>query len=456
MKTREQIIAKEQKELAKWKKMKAQPVRKGYMILMVVVISIVYLLDAMATDLHGGLSELEITYFSQQLGLSYEVVLSLFSIVSALTIVINLIAPFYKALADKIGRKAIFIISTIGMGIGLLLGYFSTNLVIYVIGRVILTFFVIADIQVIYIMEVAKPDKRAQLLGVTKFISILGMLIIPLCRDLLLDPSGSNWRDVCIVPTLLAIICVFLIALFIRESDVFLDQKIAYLERPYEEREAERARMKASKEIDTNKASLGTAIRYIFKDKQLGVLVISYGVLLLGMCSAGGTYYNTIFMQRGMDTDTITATLYMYPISSALVTLLGGFLSDKLGRKTTSVINGSLALISMIACGSLAGVAHPLVVGTFRGMVHGCFWCFGDTINMMIGESTRTEIRGSTTAAIGFVTLSASMVSSIAYGILLLFIELNLLCIIGGAIAIGGALLLVCIGAKETKGKILV
>ncbi len=455
MKTREQIIAKEQKELAKWKKMKAQPVRKGYMILMVVVISIVYLLDAMATDLHSGLSELEITYFSQQLGLSYEVVLSLFSIVGTLTIVINLIAPFYKALADKIGRKALFMISTVGMGIGLLLGYFSTNLVIYVIGRVILTFFVIADIQVIYIMEVAKPDKRAQLLGVTKFLSILGTLIIPLCRDLLLDPSGSNWRDVCIIPTLLAIVSVFLIALFIRESDVFLDQKIAYLERPYEEREEERIRMKQNKQIDTNKGSLGTAIRYIFKDKQLGVLVISYGVLLLGMCSAG-SFYNTIFMQHGMDTDAITATLYTYPISSALVTLLGGFLSDKLGRKTTSVINGSLALLSMIGCGFLPGIVHPFIIGIFRGMVHGCFWCFGDTISMMIGESARTEIRSSTTAATGFVTLIASMVSSIVYGIVLLFVDLNLLCIIGGAVTIGAALLIVCIGAKETKGKVLV
>ncbi len=455
MKTREQIIAKEQKELAKWKKMKAQPVRKGYMGLMIVIIAIVYLLDTMSTDLHSGLSELEITYFSQQLGFSYEAVLSIFSIIGTLTIVINLIAPFYKALADKIGRKALFMISTVGMGIGLLLGYFSTNLVIYIIGRVILTFFVIADIQVIYIMEVAPPNKRAQLLGATKFLSTLGTLVVPLCRDLLLDPAGTNWRDVCIIPTMIAIACVFLIALFIRESDVFLDQKIAYLERPYEEREAERARMKANKEVDTNKGSLGTAIRYIFKEKQLRVLVISYGVLLLGMCSSG-SYYNTIFMQRGLDTDAITTTLYMSPIASALMTLLGGFLSDKLGRKKTSVISGSVALISMICCGFLSGVIQPFIVGIFRGMVSGCYWCFGDTISMMIGETARTEIRSSTTAATGFVTLVASMISSIVYGIVLLFLDLNLLCIIGGAVTIGAALLIVCIGAKETKGKVLV
>ncbi len=185
MKTKENILAKEAKELAKWQRMKEKPVSKNYLTIMIAIISIVYLLDALATDLHVGLSELEMTYFSNVMGKSYEEVMALFSIISALTIVINMIAPFYKALADKIGRKALFILSTCGMGVGLLLGYLSTNLVIYILGRAILTFFVIADIQVIYIMEVAPPEKRAKLFSFTKCLSILGMLVIPLCRDLL-------------------------------------------------------------------------------------------------------------------------------------------------------------------------------------------------------------------------------------------------------------------------------
>lgn len=117
-------MEKERRELAKWKKMKERPMPKGYMALMILVISIVYLLDAMATDLHGGLSELETNYFAEKLEMPYDTVLSLFTMFSAVTLLMNLVAPFYKALVDKIGRKKIFMISTAGMGLGLLLGYF--------------------------------------------------------------------------------------------------------------------------------------------------------------------------------------------------------------------------------------------------------------------------------------------------------------------------------------------
>ena len=43
--------AREQKELAKWKKEQARPKRKNYMAYLMVVLSLVFIVDAIATDI---------------------------------------------------------------------------------------------------------------------------------------------------------------------------------------------------------------------------------------------------------------------------------------------------------------------------------------------------------------------------------------------------------------------
>ena len=454
-KTKEQIIAREQKELVKWRAMREKAVPKHYMVLMVIVISIIYLLDSMATDLHSALSELEMSYFSNIMGISYEQVMAIFSIVSIISILLNIVSPFYHALADRLGRKKLFVISTFGMGIGLLIGYMSTNLVTYVIGRTILQFFVIADIQVIYIMEVADPKKRAKLFAATKCISNLGILIIPLCRDLMLDASGSNWRDICLIPSIIAIVCTALVALCIRESDVFLNNRIAYLERPYDERQAEKELLKRQKQVDTNKGGLGTAFKYIKHEKQLRNIVIAYSVFLLGMYSFIG-YYNTICMKNGMDTSAITLSLYAYPVTSALFTLIAGFISDKFGRKSVCITYVFVCFAAMLGYVFFAGTISPLIIGTFYGIVHGSYWTIGDSLLMMLGESAKTEMRSSTMAANGLISLVCATVSALIYGVLVMAVNISILCIAGGVITMGLMSLLLIKGIKETKGTVLV
>ena len=242
----------------------------------------------------------------------------------------------------------------------------------YLIGRVLLTFFVIADIQVIYIMEMAPADKRGTLCSLTKFISFLGVLIIPLSRDLLLDPSGRNWRDVCLVPTVVAIVCLFLIALFIRESDVFLDSRIAWLERPYEERVREREERKKSRQVDTNRGGLGTAIRYILKDKQLRSIVLAQALFLLGT-NAFVAYYNTVCMKNGMSMEEITFSMHIYPVVAAVATLFSGMISDRIGRKKVCAVYAVLSLCGLIGYIATAGSAAPALTGAFYGLCYGCY-----------------------------------------------------------------------------------
>ena len=45
------------------------------------------------------------------------------------------LVPFYKALADKFGRKPFLVLNTLGMGVGMALAWWSPNMVLYFIGH---------------------------------------------------------------------------------------------------------------------------------------------------------------------------------------------------------------------------------------------------------------------------------------------------------------------------------
>lgn len=52
------------------------------------------------------------------------------------------LVPFYKALADKFGRKPFLVLNTLGMGVGMALAWWSPNMVLYFIGYGMTVFFV--------------------------------------------------------------------------------------------------------------------------------------------------------------------------------------------------------------------------------------------------------------------------------------------------------------------------
>ena len=452
--TREKIIAKEQKELAKWKREQEKPVGKAYMPLLIFIIAVVYLLDALATDLHSGLQDLQYTFFANQLGTTYDSIASRFAFMNLAPMLINLISPFYKALADKYGRKIMFIISTMGMGAGLLMGVFSNNLITFWLGRTLLAFFVAADIQLIYIMEISSPDKRARMFGITKFISFMGVLIVPLCRDLLLNPDGSNWQIVCLVPAIIAVAATILLVLFVRESGPFTKKRIAYLETPYEERQAQEMQAKKDKSVSSHKTGIGPGFKYVFRNKTVRAIAFASFFVLLGFNAFVG-YSTTIWVKGGMDLAQRTAALYFYPVGAALVTLFGGFASDRWGRKASTCLFAALSLVGLLGFVLTALPSlPPWITGMFYGVCYGAFWTTGDIITMLTAESVKTEIRSSAQAVFGITGLVAIMISTIGFGIIFGIAGEHFLTIslIWGLITMGIALFIIFTRTRETKG----
>ena len=89
-------------------------------------------------------------------------------IVSFIAIPFQALSIFYRPLSDRFGRKIFLVINTLGMSLGMLVIALSHNLALYVVGAVIIFFFVPHDMQVVYVMESAPAKHRAKIMHCKK------------------------------------------------------------------------------------------------------------------------------------------------------------------------------------------------------------------------------------------------------------------------------------------------
>ena len=104
MKTREQLEAKDARELQMREKQLAKPDYKLYLLVLCVVIVLVHIVDEIATNTPSMVESNAIKQFFPNLDLSTGKA-AMVAITSPLGM-ISMLAPFYKALADKLNSKA--------------------------------------------------------------------------------------------------------------------------------------------------------------------------------------------------------------------------------------------------------------------------------------------------------------------------------------------------------------
>ncbi len=452
MKNLQKQYAKEQKELLRRRKMAARHESKYAMVIAFILVVCIHVVDELATNLPGYLqTSLVNEFFVIGEGLTYTEGLAKMSARGMIVTVLVFFAPFYKTLADRFGRKPFLVINTACFGLGMLVCFLAKNYWVYLLGSAIMSFFVAHDMQVTYILEVAPADKRTTFYGVTKCLGTIGLVLVPLFRDIFMGNDGTQWRMVFFVPIFIAF-AVAIMAFFMgHETKVFLNQRIEYLEKPIEQREREKAEAKAEA---AKKPGIFQAIKYIFKEtKDLRWLVVAMLVYYAGMMGFS-SYYESIMSTSGMETAEVTQALYVYPFVFAAIVLLCGFLGDKMGRKTTIVVMGGVSIVGFILfCVGCANGWHPYIVGFLYGIYLGCYWQAGDYMQVMVSEKAPTEIRASVTGAIGLLQFFCVFVGM---GIILVLLNnnvpLNLTCLLVATPFIIAGVLLVAFKVKETKG----
>ncbi len=457
MKTTEKALKSERRELSRLQKMQANGMTSRYFLVMLVLIAIVNILDEVTSNLTVTVQSSFVTEFfvnNPFMGkyYTYEDGLAFHSGIGVFTYVLGIFTPFYKALADKLGRKPLFAMSTLGMALGLLVIHLSSSYIMFLVGFAIISFFMGHDMQIIYILEEAPDKHRAKIYSFLKSFGILGVILIPTLRDLLMGNDAAKWREIFLVPSLIGFVAVCLVLLFAKDTKVFVNDRIAYLSRPYEERQAEKALVRQQKKAQRNQSGVFNGVKYIFANRDTKMLIIAH-IIFDSAMPAIALYFESSMHQAGMSTSAITKALFMVPVIYATITFLSGFIADKLGRKTTVTAFSVICVVGFVlfVVGILKGW-NPYLVGSLAGLYQGSYWIGRDYMNVMMTEKVPTDIRASVVGAEGLLVIIGLAVGygAIIAGITLIPIWWACLAVSIPAVCI--AAVLFARNVKETKG----
>ncbi len=456
---------KREKEIAKWEKEKARPKRNYYFAYLVLIISIIYATDEIASQI----STLMKTEIANDLFSKFgESSVGLLDILSILVVPFQALGLLYRPLADKWGRKRFLIINTFGMSFAMFVVFLSGNLAMYFIGACMIQFFIPHDMHVVYIMESSPAKHRARIYSVIKFFANMSVMLVPVLRRLLMTDS-SQWRNVYLVPALVGIITSLVALLFAREPDTFIDSRLRYLRMTDEERQAQKAQKKA----EDAQGGLIPALKFAMKHRQLKWLYITSAIANLGFI---GTINYQVIMSYGyaenffgkglfdsleaaleaVSIGDVTTALFMFPVGCAVSQVIMGFICDSKGRKAaavTTAFNGLLFFVLFSVGSSIA--FNPYAIGFCCGAFIGSYYSTNDVIIMMIGESSPTNLRSSTMSAQFIVTAVGVAVSYIISLPLITILGNSVTGIVSFALLVPGFIAaLICLIRKtnETKG----
>lgn len=461
MKSVEQINQRDLRELERRKRQQAKQPYAAYLLVMCVVVTLIHVVDEISTNLGNMVQSSVITeFFVNNMGLEYNEGLATMATLSIAVGQLSLIAPFYKSLADRFGRKMFLVLNTFGFAAGLFICYISNNFLMYAIGLAVINFFIAHDMQVVFILETAPKDKRATVYSVTKCLGTMGLVLVPVLRRIFLDADASNWRPLFLIPAIAALIVGVIGYFFIYESRVFINNRIEHLEKPYEQRHP--AKVKLTKEEkralkkSQRKAGVFPAIKYLFThNKDLRWLTITYIVVCAAMVPLS-QYYESIMTTGGMTTAEITDAQFVYPFGFAAMIFFGGLIGDKFGRKNTCVTAGIISMISfcLFVFGILQGW-NSYLIGVLYSLYLGSYWTFTDYMAMMATEKVPTDVRGSTLGAFSLLQFAGIGVGmgSLIGGLAIFptaFVGTICAAIAVPALAIG--IVLMTTKVKETKG----
>ncbi len=461
MKTKERKIARsrafEERQLASLQKKSVKGTGSMYFLLLLFIIAFVNIIDEVTSNLSVSVQSSFVTEFFVNkpfLGKYYtfEEGLSLHTSVSVISYVLGAITPFYKALADKWGRKPLFAISTLGMSLGLLIIYFSQNYIMFLVGYAVIGFFFGHDIQIIYILEEA-PDKfRAAIYSVLKALGIFGVVCIPVLRNMLMGNDATQWRRIFLAPAIAGIVAALMVVLFAKDTKVFVRERIEYLSIPYEERMEKKLREKQEKKAQRNQSGVFNAVKYIFANKDTKSLIISHIIFDAGM-PAIALYYESSMHIAGMSTEDITKSMFVLPIVYATLTLFSGFIADAIGRKKLIVAASILSMTGFVLFAvGINNLWNPYLIGGFCGLYQGCYWIGRDYMNIMMTEKVPTDIRASVVGAEGLLVIIGLAVGYILVIVGMLKIPVWLTCLLVALPCIAVSAVILASKVSETKG----
>lgn len=461
----EKKLAKEQKELLRLKAADKKPDIKGYFFILMGLIILFQLLDMMATGIWNNLQEVIVRDFA---GLApnaditagsagydqYQNTLSKMTLLQVFSYVFLGIVPWYKSLADKVGRRALFVFNAAFLGFAMFIGSLTNSILIFLMASTIITFFTLHDMQILYVVESVPQHKRGTWMGIVTAVGNAASLIVIALRLTALKPDGSlgavPWRSIYIFVGVVGIVVFILGSIFLRESRPFLRSRIAYLEKTPEQREEEK------KNAAKAQGGVVAAFKLIIKNKQLRWIAIATFFINTAN-NLLSSYNNSIMSQNGFDTIEITIALVASSAAAVLWGYLMGPISDKLGRKYGTVFFGILSAVGFTAFAFATpyiqnGVIGSIVAGVLFGTSISSYSNMLNLTTLMMTESAPASIRSSVIGCCAFFRVSA-VLAIVASGMLFKVMPTATACTVLAVPFLALGCLAIAFKTKETAGR---
>ena len=406
-----------EKELQELERRKAElkkPKPANYFIVIFVILVVIMMIDEFASNTNNSVQTAVIDeFFVKGMGQTMEEGAASFSIVQTLTMPISILAVIFVTLCDYWGRKPILIASVIGMGAAMFTAAVSNNFTVYLISRILTTFFIATDVHQIYMMEIVPQDKRATYLNVAGAFGMFGNMMISIARSLNTHNEVLNWRGVYWIPTIVSVIAIVILFVFARETEPFLEARSAYLEKDPEIRKQEKEQAKIDKAVKSKESGIIPAFKYIIKNRSalfimLAMLPANFGMLTFA------SFHEMIMTMSGMSTTQVSAALFIYPIAGALMMVLIGWIADKFGRKPSAAITGVISVVTLfLFIYAASHQFHPYIVGILYGIEIRSYWGYTGMLGLSFKENIPTHIRASSGSVTGIWGTLTMLVGSL-------------------------------------------
>ena len=465
MDKKEKQLLREQKELNRLRIAQAKPDYKGYFFIMIGLVLLFQFLDMMATTIWNNLQEVIVRDFA---GLShdasivegsagyqpYQDTLSKITIIQIVSYVFLGIVPWYKSLADKLGRKSFFIFNAAFLGFAMFLGGLTKSLIVFLVASTVITFFTLHDMQILYVAECVPENKRGTWMGIVTAVGNAAAFVVILLRLTAMNADGTSgpieWRGIYVFVGVIGIIVFVLALLFLRESRPFINSRIKYLEKSPEQRETEK------KNAAKAQGGVIAGFKLMLKNKQL--LWLAVATFLINAANNMVSAYNTSIMsQNDFSTFEITIALAASCATGIVIGYVMGPIADKASRKTASVIFGVLSAVSFIGFAFGApyisnGVVGAIVSGVLFGISMNSYNNILTITTLMMTESSPASMRSSVIGVSAFFRVSA-VIAMAASSALFTILPTGTVCTILSAPFLIGACVVIALKTKETKGR---